>query len=87
MMRRWKKKLSPQQYEVTQKCGTEEPFNNEYWNNKREGIYVDIVSGEPLFSSLDKSIPAVGGPVLPNRWIPGILSRKKIGVFLLRVPK
>jgi len=57
-----KKRLSPQQYEVTQKCGTEEPFNNEYWNNKKEGIYVDIVSGEPLFSSLDKYDSGSGWP-------------------------
>ena len=47
-------KLTPMQYEVTQKEGTEPPFQNEYWGNKREGIYVDIVSGEPLFSSTDK---------------------------------
>ena len=57
-----KKKLSPIQYEVTQQCGTEEPFNNEYWNNKKEGIYVDIVSGEPLFSSLDKYDSGTGWP-------------------------
>ena len=49
-----KKTLSPLQYEVTQQCGTEPPFANEYWDNHREGIYVDVVSGEPLFSSLDK---------------------------------
>jgi peptide methionine sulfoxide reductase msrA/msrB len=46
--------LSPLQYQVTREEGTEEPFKNEYWDNKREGIYVDIVSGEPLFSSRDK---------------------------------
>ena len=57
-----KQKLSPIQYEVTQKCGTEEPFNNEYWNNKKEGIYVDVVSGEPLFSSLDKYDSGTGWP-------------------------
>jgi peptide methionine sulfoxide reductase msrA/msrB len=57
-----KKKLSKIQYEVTQKNGTEEAFNNEYWNNKREGIYVDIVSGEPLFSSLDKFDSGTGWP-------------------------
>ena len=47
-------RLSPLQYEVTQHEGTERPFSNEYWNNKQAGIYVDVVSGEPLFSSLDK---------------------------------
>ena len=48
------KTLTPMQYEVTQEGGTEPPFKNEYWDNEREGIYVDIVSGEALFSSLDK---------------------------------
>src|SRR5271170_4195515 len=49
-----KQKLTPLQYEVTQKEGTEPPFRNEYWDNHKAGIYVDVVSGEPLFSSLDK---------------------------------
>jgi methionine-R-sulfoxide reductase len=49
-----KEKLTPLQYHVTQKCGTEEPFKKEYWNNKKEEIYVDVVSSEPLFSSKDK---------------------------------
>jgi peptide methionine sulfoxide reductase msrA/msrB len=57
-----KKKLTPLQYKVTQKEGTEPPFKNEYWNNKKEGIYVDIVSGEPLFSSLDKYESGTGWP-------------------------
>ena len=57
-----KKKLSPLQYEVTQKGGTERPFQNEYWNNKDKGIYVDIVSGEPLFSSTDKYDSGTGWP-------------------------
>jgi len=54
--------LTPMQYEVTQQCGTEPPFQNEYWNNKREGIYVDVVSGEPLFSSRDKYESGTGWP-------------------------
>jgi peptide methionine sulfoxide reductase msrA/msrB len=57
-----KSKLSPIQYEVTQKCGTEPPFNNAYWDNKRPGIYVDIVSGDPLFSSRDKFESGTGWP-------------------------
>jgi peptide methionine sulfoxide reductase msrA/msrB len=57
-----RKKLTPIQYQVTQKCGTERPFNNEFWNNKREGIYVDVVSGEPLFSSEDKFDSGTGWP-------------------------
>lgn len=57
-----KKTLSPLQYKVTQDCGTEMPFNNEYWDNKREGIYVDRVSGEPLFSSTDKFESGTGWP-------------------------
>ncbi len=57
-----REKLSPLQYEVTQNCGTEPPFDNEYWNNKEAGIYVDVVSGEPLFSSLDKYDSGTGWP-------------------------
>ncbi|WP_202171311.1 peptide-methionine (R)-S-oxide reductase MsrB [Bacillus sp. USDA818B3_A] len=57
-----KKKLTPIQYEVTQKNGTEPPFRNEYWNETRDGIYVDIVSGKPLFSSLDKFDAGCGWP-------------------------
>ncbi len=57
-----KKKLSPLQYKVTQGNGTEKPFDNEYWDNKKDGIYVDIVSGEPLFSSLDKYDSGTGWP-------------------------
>ena len=57
-----KKKLTKLQYDVTQKCGTEKPFNNEYWDNKREGLYVDIVSGEPLFCSSHKYDSGSGWP-------------------------
>jgi len=57
-----RQKLSPVQYQVTQQEGTERPFSNEYWNNKKPGIYVDVVSGEPLFSSLDKYDSGTGWP-------------------------
>jgi methionine-R-sulfoxide reductase len=57
-----RKRLSPLQYEVTQNEGTERAFSNEYWNNKKPGIYVDVVSGEPLFSSLDKYDSGTGWP-------------------------
>jgi len=57
-----RKKLSPMQYEVTQQNGTEPAFDNVYWDNKKEGIYVDVVSGEPLFSSLDKFDSGTGWP-------------------------
>ena len=54
--------LSPLQYDVTQHAATEPPFHNEYWDNHRAGIYVDVVSGEPLFSSLDKFESGTGWP-------------------------
>jgi methionine-R-sulfoxide reductase len=57
-----KKQLNPLQFQVTQKAATEPAFNNEYWDNHKPGIYVDIVSGEPLFSSLDKFDSGCGWP-------------------------
>ncbi|QGU95925.1 peptide-methionine (R)-S-oxide reductase MsrB [Clostridium bovifaecis] len=57
-----KKKLSSLQYKVTQENTTEKPFQNEFWDHKEEGIYVDIVSGEPLFTSLDKFDSGCGWP-------------------------
>ncbi len=57
-----KKRLTPEQYNVTQEEGTECPFQNAYWDNKQEGIYVDVVSGEPLFSSRDKFDSGTGWP-------------------------
>jgi peptide-methionine (R)-S-oxide reductase len=55
-------RLSPEQYRVTQEAGTEPAFNNAYWDNKEPGIYVDVVSGEPLFSSADKYDSGTGWP-------------------------
>jgi methionine-R-sulfoxide reductase len=57
-----KQRLTPMQYHVTQETGTEPPFQNEFWNEKREGLYVDIVSGKPLFSSKDKFDSGCGWP-------------------------
>ncbi|BBA32292.1 methionine-R-sulfoxide reductase [Methylocaldum marinum] len=57
-----RKRLSSEQFKVTQEDGTERAFANEYWDNHREGIYVDVVSGEPLFSSLDKFDSGTGWP-------------------------
>lgn len=57
-----KKKLNGMQYHVTQEAGTEPPFKNEYWDNQKQGIYVDIISGEPLFSSQDKYDSGCGWP-------------------------
>jgi len=57
-----KQRLTSEQYAVTQHEGTERPFQNEYWDNHKEGIYVDLVSGEPLFSSLDKYDSRTGWP-------------------------
>jgi peptide methionine sulfoxide reductase msrA/msrB len=72
-----RKKLTPLQHEVTQKEGTEPPFQNEYWNNKKEGIYVDIVSGEPLFSSKDKYDSGTGWPSFTRPLEPGNIAEKE----------
>ena len=80
-----RKMLTPLQYQVTQKEGTEPPFRNEYDTNKREGIYVDIVSGEPLFSSLDKYDSKTGWPSFTKPLEPGnIVTKKDRGFFGVR---
>jgi peptide methionine sulfoxide reductase msrA/msrB len=71
------KMLTPLQYEVTQQCSTEPAFNNKYWDNKKDGIYVDIVSGEPLFSSLDKYDSGTGWPSFKEALEPGNLINKE----------
>ncbi len=66
-----RERLTPMQYKVTQHEGTEPAFRNEYWDNKEPGIYVDVVSGEPLFSSLDKYDSGSGWPSFTRPLEPG----------------
>ena len=70
------KQLTPLQYYVTQEDGTEKPFDNLYWNEQRDGIYVDVVSGEPLFSSKDKYKSGTGWPSFIRPLTPGNLVEK-----------
>ena len=80
-----KKKLSGMQYDVTQQNGTEPAFQNEYWNNKKEGIYVDIVSGEPLFSSTDKFDSGTGWPSFTKPLEPeNITEHRDVSLFMVR---
>ncbi len=80
-----KEKLTPLQYKVTQEDGTENAFNNEYWNNKKEGIYVDIVSGEPLFISIDKYDSGTGWPSFTKPLVPeNIIEVEDRGLFTKR---
>jgi len=74
-----KKRLTPLQYQVTQEAGTERAFSNEYWDEHRDGIYVDIVSGEPLFSSKEKYDSGTGWP---SFWKPLEQDDVKIGADL-----
>src|SRR5688500_4245999 len=78
-------KLSPMQYKVTQHEGTEPPYANEYWNNKKDGIYVDVVSGEPLFSSLDKYDSGTGWPSFTKPLEPdNVSTRTDYKLFMAR---
>jgi peptide methionine sulfoxide reductase msrA/msrB len=80
-----KRTLTPVQYKVTQHEGTEPPFKNEYWDNKKEGIYVDIVSGEPLFSSLDKFDSGTGWPSFTRPLEPeNIVEKQDRSLFTVR---
>lgn len=80
-----KKKLTSLQYDVTQKEDTEPPFQNEYWDNKEEGIYVDVVSGEPLFSSADKYDSGTGWPSFTKPLEPGnIVEKEDHSLFMSR---
>lgn len=80
-----RRRLSPLQYQVTQQEGTEPPYNNEYWDNKHAGIYVDVVSGEPLFSSLDKYDSGTGWPSFTRPLeADNIVSRADFKLFMPR---
>ncbi len=80
-----RQRLTPLQYAVTQENGTEPPFKNEYWDNHREGIYVDVVSGEPLFSSLDKFDSGTGWPSFTQPLEPdNIVEREDRSWFMRR---
>jgi len=80
-----KRRLTPEQYRVTQKEGTERPFQNQYWDNHEAGIYVDVVSGEPLFSSLDKYESGTGWPSFTQPLEPkNITTRKDRKLFVSR---
>ena len=79
-----KNRLTPLQYKVTQENGTEPEFHNEYWDNYREGIYVDIVSGEPLFSSIDKYDSGTGWPSFTKPLEPdNIVERQEKSLFMI----
>jgi peptide methionine sulfoxide reductase msrA/msrB len=78
--------LTPLQYKVARKNGTEPPFSNEYWDNKKDGIYVDVVSGEPLFSSLDKFKSGTGWPSFTKPLEPDrVMEKEDRSLFMKRV--
>ena len=80
-----KQRLTPPQYNVTQKQGTERPFDNTYWNNKKAGIYVDVVSGEPLFSSSEKFVSGTGWPSFTRPLEPqNIVEKSDRSLFMVR---
>ena len=80
-----RQQLTPMQYEVTQNNATEPPFNNAYWDNQQEGIYVDVVSGEPLFSSTDKFESGTGWPSFTKPLVAGnIVEKSDWSLFAVR---
>lgn len=80
-----KQKLTPMQFHVTQEAGTEPPFRNEYWNEHREGVYVDIVSGKPLFSSKDKFDSGCGWPSFTKPMAgEDVIEKRDISVGMIR---
>ena len=78
-------RLTPEQYRVTQKSGTEPPFSNEYWDNKEPGIYVDVVSGEPLFASVNKYDSRSGWPSFTVPLEPrNVVKKRDFGLGMIR---
>ncbi|MGM7423097.1 peptide-methionine (R)-S-oxide reductase MsrB [Cellulosimicrobium sp. CpK407] len=78
-------RLTPDQYHVTQQAGTEPAFNNEYWDNHEAGIYVDVVSGQPLFSSVDKYDSGTGWPSFTRPIVPdAIVSKSDVSYGMVR---
>ena len=78
-------RLTPEQYQVTQKKGTEPAFRNEFWDNKEPGIYVDVVSGEPLFASVDKYDSQSGWPSFTAPIDPGnVVNKRDVSHFMIR---
>jgi peptide methionine sulfoxide reductase msrA/msrB len=80
-----KKRLTAEQFRVTQECGTEPPFQNAYWDNHEDGIYVDVVSGEPLFSSKDKFDSGSGWPSFTKPLEPNVTEKKDVTYGMVRV--
>jgi methionine-R-sulfoxide reductase len=78
-----RERLTPEQFRVTQRAGTEPPFRNAYWDEHRAGIYVDVVSGEPLFSSLDKFESGTGWPSFARPLDPGAVKTRRDRFLLL----
>ena len=80
-----RRRLTPMQYKVTRHNGTEPAFNNQYWNNHETGIYVDVVSGEPLFSSTDKFDSGTGWPSFTRPLVPeNIVEKTDRSLFMVR---
>jgi methionine-R-sulfoxide reductase len=78
-----RRRLTPLQYDVVRKNGTESPFKNAYWDNHKDGIYVDIVSGEPLFSSTDKFASGTGWPSFSRPLVPENIVEKTDRSFFM----
>jgi len=79
-----RRKLTPEQYAVTQECGTEPPFRNAYWDNHEPGLYVDVVSGEPLFSSTDKFDSGSGWPSFTRPVEPNVVEKRDVSHGMIR---